>query len=318
MMAKIFIAGRVPESTKKFLQDFNISEYSEDGVIKEEELMESVRDVDAILCPLSTPLSKKVMEQAKNVKIIANFGAGFDNIDVEAAKKHGIIVTNTPGVSTEATAELSIGLMIAVARRIVEGDQFSRTKEFKGWSPLFFLGTELYGKTLGIVGLGNIGQAVARRAKAFGMNIIYTGPSQKPNSIEQKYGATYVRMDELLQTSDVISLHLPYKREVHHLFSQEAFQQMKPNAILVNAARGPIVDEKALINAIKKKEIRGAALDVYEFEPLITEELKLMKEVVITPHIGNATIETRDAMGEIAAKNIISVLNGKQPLNPIY
>ena len=272
----------------------------------------NVKDADAIISPLSTNIDKEVIDQAENLKFIANYGAGFNNIDVKYAREKGIDVTNTPKASTNATADLTIGILLAASRRIVEGDKLCRTTGFNGWAPLFFRGREVSGKTIGIVGLGEIGSAVARRAKGFDMNIIYTGPNRKPEQ-EEALGASYVSLDELLEQSDFITLNAAYSDDLHHLFNKETFKKMKEKAYLINASRGPIVDEKALVDALNNKEIEGAALDVYEFEPEITDELKSMDNVVLTPHIGNATFEARDMMAEIVANNTIKKLNGEEP-----
>lgn len=318
-MAKIFIAGKVPEKAIKLLNEHDVEMFDDsESLISEEELIHKTKNIDALLSPLSTPVTEDVISHAENLKIIANFGAGFDNIAINSAKERHIPVTNTPGVSTNATADLTMGLIISAARRIPEGDELCRTKGFNGWAPLFFLGTDLSDKTLGIIGLGSIGQAVAKRAKAFGMNIIYTGPRQKPKELEDQFGASYMSQDELLESADFITIHAPYSHSVHHLFNKDAFKKMKSTAFLINAARGPIVHEKDLANALANGDIKGAALDVFEFEPEITNALKSLKNVVLTPHIGNATIETRDAMAEIAARNILAVLNGEDPLTPVF
>ncbi|PGL71686.1 2-hydroxyacid dehydrogenase family protein [Bacillus sp. AFS055030] len=316
-MAHILVAGKIPEKAEQLLKDHHVIVYENEQLITEDELCELVSEVDAILSLLSTPITKRVIDAAKNVNIIANYGAGFNNIDVDYATSKGIHVTNTPLVSTDATAELTLGILLAVSRRIVEGDELCRTKGFEGWAPLFFRGTEVSGKTLGIYGFGNIGQAVAKRAKAFNMNIIYHQPRRLSNELEQQLNATYVSLDELLQTSDYITLHCPYKPELHHLFGKEEFCKMKDSAFFINAARGPLANEQELVEALKEGIIAGAALDVFEFEPKITEELKSLTNVVLTPHIGNATYETRDAMSEIAAKNIIEVIAERPPISPV-
>ncbi|MTT31959.1 hydroxyacid dehydrogenase [Terrilactibacillus sp. BCM23-1] len=317
-MAKIFIAGRVPKLALDLLHTHEVTMFDDHAsLISEEELVSGIQEADALLCPLSTKVSDKVISQSSKLKIIANYGAGYDNIDIQSAKAHQIYVSNTPGVSTDATAELTMGLILSIMRRMPEGDRLCRGKGFNGWAPLFFLGSELKGKTLGIIGLGSIGQAVAKRAKAFDMNIIYYGPHRKSPEVEKMASANYVSLEECLKESDVISIHAPYSPSIHHLINQDTLKMMKKTAYLINAARGPIVDEKALAVALKEHTIAGAALDVFEFEPSITEELKSLDNVVITPHIGNATIETRNAMAEIAANNILSVLNGNEPVTPV-
>ncbi|NEY99172.1 2-hydroxyacid dehydrogenase family protein [Heyndrickxia shackletonii] len=316
-MGKIYISGEIPKIGYELLKEHEVEIYRGKELITEEELGEKIVDADALLCPLSTPVTRNVLEKAKNLKIIANFGAGFNNIDVSYAKENNIVVTNAPGVSTEATAELTMGIILAVTRRIPEGDQLCRTVGFNGWAPLFFLGRELTHKTLGIIGLGSIGQAVAKRAKAFGMHIIYTSPRRKSREIEEACDATYVSLDELLHQSDIVSIHAPYNASTHHLITLKQLENMKKNAFLVNVSRGAVVKESDLVAALQNNMIAGAALDVFEFEPSITEELKQMQNVVLTPHIGNATIEARNAMAELTAKNIIQVLNGEKPLTPV-
>lgn len=308
-MAKVYIAGPIPQVGLDILEKNNIEVdmYDGPGVVDQETLKNGVKDADALISILSTNVDKDVIAAGENLKVIANYGAGFNNVDIEYAESKGIYVTNTPGVSTRSTAELTFALVLAVARRIAEGDQLSRTKGFDGWAPLFFRGREVSGKTIGIFGLGNIGYAVAKRAKAFDMDILYTGPHRKEDK-EKKLGAKYVDFDTLLKESDFITINAAYKPELHHLFDTEQFKQMKPTAYLVNAARGPIVNEQALADALKDKVIEGAALDVYEFEPKITEDLKSLDNVVITPHIGNATFEARDGMAEIVANNTVDVL----------
>lgn len=316
-MAQILVAGKIPDKAEELLKNHHVTVFENEQLITEDQLCELVGEADAILSLLSTPITKRVIDAAKNVKIIANYGAGFNNIDVDYATSKGIHVTNTPLVSTDATAELTMGILLAISRRIVEGDELCRTKGFEGWAPLFFRGAEVSGKTLGIFGFGNIGQAVAKRAKAFNMNIIYHQPRRVSKELEQELNATYVSMEELLQASDYITLHCPYKPELHHLFGKEEFAMMKNTAFFINAARGPLANEQELADALKEGVIAGAALDVFEFEPKITEELKSRTNVVLTPHIGNATYETRDAMSEIAAKNIIEVMAGRSPISPV-
>ncbi|WP_242217141.1 NAD(P)-dependent oxidoreductase [Bacillus cereus group sp. BfR-BA-01380] len=316
-MAKILIAGKIPEIGLQLLRDHEVEMYDKEELIGTEELVARVKDKDALLSLLSTKIPKEVIDAAPYLKIIANYGAGYDNIDYKYAVEKDIAVTNTPKVSTEATAELTFAILLAAARRIPEGDTLCRTVGFNGWAPLFFLGREVYGKTIGIIGLGEIGKAVAKRAKAFGMNIMYTGPSRKYRA-EQELGATYVTLEELLQTADFVTINCAYNPKLHHMIDEEQFRLMKKTAYIINAARGPIMNEEALAFALETKEIEGAALDVFEFEPNITDKLKELKNVVLTPHIGNATIETRDAMAEVAVRNILAVLEGNEPLTPVY
>ncbi|PFE04145.1 hydroxyacid dehydrogenase [Bacillus cereus] len=315
-MAKILVAGKIPEIGLQLLQNHDVEMYDKEGLISVEELAERVKEKDALLSLLSTKVTKEVIDVAPDLEIIANYGAGYDNIDYMYAAEKGITVTNTPKVSTEATAELTFALLLAAARRIPEGDTLCRTVGFNGWAPLFFLGREIYGKTIGIIGLGEIGKAVAKRAKAFGMNVIYTGPNRKDEA-ESELEAIYVTLEELLQTADFITINCAYNPSLHHMIDEEQFKMMKKTAYIINAARGPIMNELALAHALETNEIEGAALDVFEFEPKITERLKGLKNVVLTPHVGNATFETRDAMAEMAVRNILAVLEGEEPLTPV-
>ncbi|PEY35126.1 hydroxyacid dehydrogenase [Bacillus cereus] len=315
-MAKVLVAGNIPEIGLQLLQNHEIEMYDKEDLISAEELAMRVEDKDALLSLLSTKVTKEVIDAAPDLKIIANYGAGYDNIDHKYALEKGIAVTNTPKVSTEATAELTFALLLAAARRISEGDTLCRTVGFNGWAPLFFLGREVYGKTIGVIGLGEIGKAVAKRAKAFGMNILYTGPNRKSEA-ENELEATYVTLEELLQTADFITINCAYNSNLHHMIDEEQFKMMKKTAYIVNAARGPIMNELALAHALETNEIEGAALDVFEFEPKIAEKLKGLKNVVLTPHVGNATFETRDAMAEMAVRNILAVLDGEEALTPV-
>ncbi|CAI8965822.1 MULTISPECIES: 2-hydroxyacid dehydrogenase family protein [Bacillus] len=315
-MAKILVAGNIPEIGLQLLQNHEIEMYDKEELISTEELAKRVKDKDALLSLLSTKVTKEVIDAAPDLKIIANYGAGYDNIAYKYAAEKGVVVTNTPKVSTEATAELTFAILLAAARRIPEGDTLCRTVGFNGWAPLFFLGREVYGKTIGIIGLGEIGKAVAKRAKAFGMNVIYTGPNRKYET-ESELEATYVTLEELLQTADFITINCAYNPSLHHMINEEQFKMMKKTAYIINAARGPIMNELALAHALETNEIEGAALDVFEFEPKITERLKGLKNVVLTPHVGNATFETRDAMAEMAVRNILAVLEGEEPLTPV-
>lgn len=312
-MVKVYIAGAIPEVGLNLLKEhFEVEMYEGEGIIDKETLMEGVKDASALISILSTNVDQEVIDSASNLKIIANYGAGFNNVDVKYAREKDIDVTNTPKASTASTAELTFGLVLAVARRIVEGDKLSRTQGFDGWAPLFFRGREVSGKTIGIIGLGEIGSAVAKRAKGFDMDILYTGPHQKKEK-EREIGAKYVDLNTLLENADFITINAAYNPDLHHMIDTEQFKLMKSTAYLINAGRGPIVNEEALVKALEDKEIEGAALDVYEFEPEITEGLKSLDNVVITPHIGNATYEARDMMSKIVANDTIKKLNGETP-----
>lgn len=313
-MVKVYIAGPIPEVGLNLLKDqgFEVDMYEGTGIIDKETLKQGVKDADALISLLSTSVDKEVIDAANNLKIITNYGAGFNNVDIDYARQQNIDVTNTPKASTNSTAELTFALVLAVARRIPEGDKLCRTTGFDGWAPLFFRGREVSGKTIGIIGLGEIGSAVARSAKAFDMNILYTGPHQKVDK-EREIGAKYVDLETLLKNADFVTINAAYNPSLHHQIDKAQFEMMKPTSYLINASRGPIVHEKALVQALKDKEIEGAALDVFEFEPEINDELKTLDNVVITPHIGNATFESRDMMSKIVANDTISKLNNDQP-----
>ncbi|MFC6181803.1 2-hydroxyacid dehydrogenase family protein [Lactiplantibacillus daowaiensis] len=314
-MAKIFISAEIPTSGVQALQQagFDPVMYQGSGLISQAELIAGITDATVLITPLSTQVPREVIDQAPQLRLIANFGAGFNNIDVNYAATKAIAVTNTPGVSTASTAEVTVGLVLALMHRIVEGDQLMRTTGFDGWAPLFFLGHELAGKTVGIVGMGAIGQAVAKCLHALGMQVVYTQRHQLDVFTQSKTDATYLTLAELLQTADVVSLHAPLTTETQHLLDADKLALMKPSAYLINAARGPLVDEQALLAQLKAGRLAGAALDVYETEPKLTPGFAALKNVVLTPHIGNATVEARAAMAKIVTDNAIAVLNGQAP-----
>ncbi len=309
---KVFISAKLPALGTELLDQAKITYavYDGPGLISKTELLKQTADCEVLICPLSTTVDQAVIDHAPNLKLIANFGAGFNNIASDYAKQKNILVTNTPLVSTNATAELTAGLIIALSRRIVEGDRVMHAQGFDGWAPLFFLGHELKGKTLGIFGMGQIGQSLAEKLSAFGMQILYTQRHRLPAEKEAALQATFVSKAELLAQADILTLHAPLTPETTHTLTADEFAQMKSTAFLINAARGPLIDEQALATALKNNELAGAALDVYEFEPNVTAELKTFSNVILTPHIGNASVEARDQMAEIVAKNAIAQLTG--------
>ncbi|MEB8170487.1 2-hydroxyacid dehydrogenase family protein [Macrococcus caseolyticus] len=310
---RVLVAGEIPEKGLSFLKEhFEVDLFEGEQLITKEELVDRIKDKDALVSLLSTNVDKAVIDAAPNLQIIANYGAGFNNIEYEYAREKGIDVTNTPKASTNATADLTMALLLASARRVVEGDTLCRTTGFNGWAPLFFRGREVSGKTLGIIGLGEIGQAVARRAKGFDMNILYTGPNRHEER-EKGLEATYVSLEELLKQADFITINAAYNPSMEHLIDKEQLEIMKPTAYLINASRGPVVHEAALADALENKVIEGAALDVFEFEPEINDKLKTLDNVVITPHIGNATFEARNMMADIVTQNVYEKLNGGTP-----
>ncbi|MEN3043124.1 MAG: D-glycerate dehydrogenase [Fervidobacterium sp.] len=313
---KVFVSYAIPEKGIEMLRKkFDVFVHEKEEFLSKEEMIQMCKDADAIISQLRDPIDAEFIESLGNTKIIANYAVGYNNIDVQAAIKRGIYVTHTPGVLTEATADIAFALLLAVARKIVQADKFVRDGKFVGWKPKLFLGYELYGKTLGIIGMGRIGQAVARRALGFGMRIIYYNRNRLPEQTEKIYDAKYVPLDELVQISDFISIHTPLTNETYHLLDKEKIMKMKPNAIIINTARGPVVDEQALYNALRDGKIAGAGFDVYENEPLLTPGLEKLDNVVLLPHIGSATYETREKMSEMVALNVIEALEGKIPPN---
>lgn len=307
-MSKIYLSAQLPELGTALLEDkkLDFSVFNGQGLISKAELIKEIVDCEILICPLSTQVDQEVIDAAPNLKLIANFGAGFNNIDAAYAKEKQIYVTNTPIVSTHATAELTAGLIIALSRRIVEGDRLMHGDGFDGWAPLFFLGHELKDKTLGIIGMGQIGQTVAKMMQAFGMKIIYTQRHQLDQTTEEQLNATYCSQTEVIQQADVLTLHAPLTEKTRHLLTTETFETMKDTALLINAARGPLIDEIDLLQALKDKKIAGAALDVYEFEPAVSTGLQDLDNVILTPHIGNASVEARNQMAAIVAKNAIA------------
>jgi glyoxylate reductase len=283
-----------------------------------EVLLQKVKGVDAILSLLTDKMDGELMDAAgPQLKIIANYAVGYDNMDVKAAAERNVIMTNTPGVLTESVAEHAIALMFAIARKVVESDQFMRDGKFHGWAPMMYLGNDLVGKTLGLVGFGRIGAAVAKRMHdGFEMKVVYF--DQKRNEeLEKQYGMEYKELEDLLKESDFVSIHVPSTPETKHLINAERLKMMKPSAYLINTARGPVIDEAALVEALKGGVIRGAGLDVYEQEPKMAPGLAELPNTVLTPHTASATEETRGAMSELAAKNIMAVLSGEAPLTQI-
>jgi glyoxylate reductase len=315
MTQNVFITRRVPQVGIDLLQQagFTVKVHDSDLPIERSALLEHLRtgNYQALLTTLTDKVNDELLDAAPNLKIVANFAVGYDNIDVPACTKRNVAASNTPGVLSEATADQAFALILAVARRVVEGHTMVANNEWLGWAPLQLLGQDLTGKTLGIIGMGRIGQEVAKRAKGFDMNVIYFNRSRDQDA-EETLGARYVDLATLLKESDVISIHCPYSKETHHLIDESELKQMKPNAILVNTARGPIVHEAALVKALKEKWLWGAGLDVFEFEPKVTEELKAMPNVTLAPHLGSATEGTRNAMITLAAEAIIAVLNNKR------
>lgn len=319
MKQKVFVTRKIPEAGIKLLKkEFSVTISTKNRVLTKKELLAALKGKDALLCQLTDRIDKDVLEAGREkLRIVANYAAGYDNIDTKTATKLGIAATNTPGVLTDAVAEHACALIMAIARRIVEADKFMRAGKYKSWEPMLLLGQDVKGKTLGILGLGRIGTAVAERmARGFGMRILYYDVKRSPE-FEKQLGAEYASVRQLLGESDYVSIHVPLLPETRHLISAKEFAGMKKTAYLINTSRGPVVDEKALVNALKRKQIAGAAIDVFENEPKMAPGIEKLDNAIVTPHIASATFSARSAMSEIAAKNIIEALNGKKPQNII-
>ncbi|MBI4994803.1 D-glycerate dehydrogenase [Candidatus Peregrinibacteria bacterium] len=315
-MANIYITREIPEAGLKILREkfgkFEINK--KDRVLTQSELLEKVRLRDAVLCLLTDKIDAGVFAAAgPQCKIFSNYAVGYNNIDVEEASRRGIMITNTPGVLTDATADLAIALLFACARRIAEADKFTRAGNFKGWGPMLMIGQDVTGKTLGIVGAGRIGSNVAvKMARGFGMKILYVDKF-KNEKLEREIGATQVDMKTLLGESDFVSVHVTLTPETTHMIGGKEFALMKPTCVFINTARGPVVDEKALVKALKDRRIFAAGIDVFEKEPALEPGLIDLPNVIIPPHIASATLWTRSRMAEMAAKNLIDALEGRMP-----
>jgi glyoxylate reductase len=316
----VLVTRRLPSKVIARLEERCVVDQHDAEGLTPDELRERVRDAHGLVCVLTDRIDAGVIDAARHLKVIADVAVGYDNIDVARARSRGIIVTNTPDVLTEAVAEFTWGLILSVTRRIVEGDRLVRAGGWKRWGLDFMLGAELSGKQLGILGMGRIGRAVAARAPAFGMTVAYHRGGSGETSLEARPAdleARAVGFDELLVTSDVISIHTPLTPASRGLIDQRALARMKRTAYLVNTSRGPVVDEAALAWALGERLIAGAALDVYEKEPTVHPDLLAFDNVVLAPHLGSATRETRIAMADLAVSNVLAVLDGKPPLTPV-
>ncbi len=314
---KIFLTRKIPESGLNLLKkDHEIDVFPNDRVPTKQEIINGLKGKDGLLCLLSDPIDKDVINSEPKLRMIANYAVGYDNIDIQVATEKKIPVSNTPGVLTDTTAEMAWAQLFSIARRIVEGDKYTRAGKFIGWGPLLMLGQDISNKTLGVIGTGRIGTAFALKSKGFNMNVLYV--NDKVNKIlESKLKAKKVGLVELLKKSDFVSIHVPLTDETYHLISEGELKIMKKNSVLINTSRGPVVDEKALVKALKERWIFGAGLDVYEHEPRVDDELKKLDNVVLQPHSASATFETRSKMATIAAENMIIGLKGKIPPNCI-
>jgi glyoxylate reductase len=319
-VAKIVVTGKIPEvALEKLKKSHEVISWGEETPISRDELLKRVSGANVIVSLLTEKIDEEVLASAGNdLKAVCNVAVGYNNIDVAACKSKNVLVTNTPGVLTDATADIAMALILMTTRRLSEGERVIRNQDPWAWGMFYMLGSSIQNQTLGIVGMGQIGIATALRAKSFGMKIIYTRRNRLDEKIEKELSAQYVSLDDLLQQSDIVSLHCPYSTETHHLISDAQLSKMKKTSYLINTARGPIVNEEALANALINKTIAGAGLDVYENEPKVNEKLLKLDNVVLLPHLGSATVETRTAMATTAANNALEILSGNKPLNPVY
>ncbi len=316
---RIAVAGRIPDAGFELLHEAgDVIAWDSLEVPTVAEVHQMVRGADAVLTLLTTKVDDAFLDAAgPQLKVVANVAVGYNNIDVAACARRGVVCTNTPGVLTDATADIAMALVLMATRRLGEGERVIRSGEPWQWGMFYMLGSGLQGRRLGIVGMGDIGRALARRAAAFGMTIAYSNRRPVAPSVEAELGAAFMSLDELLATSDVVSINCPYSAATHHLIGAAQFEMMRSSAFLVNTARGPIVDEAALVDALQSGVIAGAGLDVFEHEPAVHPGLLSCDNAVLVPHLGSATVETRSAMARLAAHNAVNVLNGVEPPTPI-
>jgi glyoxylate reductase len=315
--AKVFITHPLYPDAQNLLQSCCDCEFwSKPERPSREELLRSLKDKEGLVCLLTERVADDVLRAAPKLRIVANVAVGYDNVDVPACTKRGVVVTNTPGVLDETTADFAWALMMAVARRLVEADQYVRAGNWQGWNFDQFCGTDVWGKTLGIVGFGRIGRAVARRAVGFGMKVIYNSKTRASEDVEKELRAEYRDLNALLQEADFVTLHVPLNGDTRQMFDAPKLFRMKATAFLINTSRGPVVDEAALVHALESKKIAGAGLDVFEQEPFVHAGLK-RSNVVLAPHLGSASNETRGRMALVAAQNIVALFQGQRPPNMV-
>jgi glyoxylate reductase len=313
--ARIFVTHPLyPEAQKLLQASCDCEFWTKPGRPPREEFLGRIKDKDGIVCLLTEKIGDEVLRAAPKLRIVSNVAVGYDNIDLPACTKRGVVVTNTPGVLDETTADFAWALLLAVARRVVEADQYVRAGNWKGWDFDQFCGTDVWGKTLGIIGFGRIGRAVARRAAGFGMKVLYHSRNRVAEEIEKELRAEYRDMNALLGESDFVTLHVPLNGDTRQMFDAAKFFRMKPTAYLINTSRGPVVDEAALVHALESKKIGGAGLDVFEQEPFVHAGLK-RPNVVLAPHLGSASNETRGKMALVAAQNMVALFQGQRPPN---
>jgi glyoxylate reductase len=316
MPEKVLVTREIPDAGLRLLEGFDVAVLSV-GPPAREELLEAARGAAGILSTVTETVDAELMDAAgEDLRVVANMAVGYDNVDMDAATERGVVVTNTPEVLNETTADTAFMLLLAAARRLGEAERLLRSGGWDAWGPMQLTGPDVWGKKLGVVGFGRIGQAVARRARGFDLEVLYND-QYRSESAEKETGAQYLELDELLQTADFISVHTPLTPETTHLIGPEELDLMRPTAILVNSSRGPVVDEAALADALEEGSIFAAGLDVYENEPEVHQKLLELENVVLAPHIGSASIETRDRMAALAAENLAAVLRGEDPKTPV-
>ena len=315
-LPKVFLTRELPPESMAILQEHSVlSMNSEDRYLSKEEIIAGIQGVDGLLCLLTDTIDDEILAANSDLKVVANFAVGFNNIDIEAATRRKIPVTNTPGVLTDTTADMAWALLMTAARRVAEGDRFVRTRNWQGWGPLQFLGGDVTGATLGLVGLGRIGKAMIQRAKGFEMDVIYWNRTRLSAQEETDLGVTYRELDDVMRESDFVSVHTALNAQTRHLIGKHEISLMKSTASIINTARGPIIDEKAMATALKEGVIASAGLDVYENEPLLEPELYDLPNAVLAPHLGSGTIGTRTKMGNMAVENCLAVCRGQRPPN---
>src|SRR5213079_2555123 len=318
MAESVFISNVLPAEARSLIPREWTVDYNETDIpLSKAELIRRLQGKEALVCHIISAIDEEVFAACPDLKVVANVAVGFNNVDVAAATRHGVVVTNTPDVLTETTADFAWALLMAAARRVVEADRFARSGQWSRWQWDLLWGNDVYGKTLGVIGFGRIGRAVARRALGFNMRVLYHDTVRADGAAERELKATYVEQDTLLRESDFVSLHTLFIPETKHLLNERTLRLMKKTAILVNAARGPIVDEAALVRALREGWIAGAGLDVFEDEPKIHPGLLSLANVTLAPHIASASLDTRLAMATLAVRNCLAVLEGKPPITPV-
>lgn len=315
-MPKIFLTRRLPEQVmQRLAAECDLLHGDLDRQLTREELIAGVRDAEGLICLLTDTVDAEVLDANPRLKVVSNYAVGYNNIDVAAATERNVAVTNTPGVLTDCTADMAWALLMATARRVTEGDALVRSGNWTGWEPLQLLGAEVSGATIGLIGFGRIGQAVAKRAQGFDMSVLYWNRTRLDADQERALNVRYSELADLLPQSDYVSVHVALTEQTRHLLGHEQFLTMKSTAVLINTSRGPVVDEAALVNALRSGQLAGAGLDVYEDEPAVHPGLVELANVVLAPHLGSATIQTRNKMGFVAVDNCLAACAGRQPPN---